>query len=262
MGTNGGDMTCQACHKNEGDYDHTFPGHGLTSQEGDIACADCHTAAPHGDEMDTHAQRIACQTCHIPAFSRAMPTKMRWEWETAGQKLPVANDQYGKPLYDNMKGTFEWGKAVRPEVAWFNGKWRRAFIGDSDTYVAEPVMLAEPVGSKADATAKLYPFKVMRGNQIADIGNQRIVTPHLFGTATGYYPFWGSWSWALAIAEGALATDTPYSGQFGFVETEMYMSLNHEVAPAGAALQCIDCHGPSGLDWGALGYTDNPYELP
>jgi octaheme c-type cytochrome (tetrathionate reductase family) len=261
MGVDGGDMSCQSCHKNEGAYDHTTPGHGLTSQEGDISCADCHGETPHGGMLDTHAERVACQTCHIPAFSRSMPTKTLWEWETAGQGLPVEYDEYGKPLYDNMKGTFEWGKNVRPEVAWFNGKWRRAFIGDSDTYDSLPVMLAEPVGSKADETAKLYPFKVMRGNQIADTGNQRIITPHLFGKATGYYPFWGTWSWALSIAEGAMASGVEYSGQYGFVDTEMYMSLNHEVAPKGAALGCLDCHGPEGLDWEGLGYDENPYPL-
>ena len=265
MGTDGGDMACQACHKNSGDsYDHTMPGHGLTSSEGEISCADsgCHTSAPHSSStMNGHTARVACQTCHIPAFSRAMPTKTLWEWETAGLKLPVTTDEYGKPLFDNMKGTFEWGKNVRPELAWFNGKWRRAFIGDSDTWETLPVKLAEPVGSKADIASKLYPFKVMRGNQIADTGNQRIITPHLFGTATGYYPFWGVWNWAMSIAEGAIASGVPYSGQYGFVDTEMYMSLNHEVAPKGAALGCTDCHGQNGLDWEGLGYEGNPYPI-
>ena len=34
----------------------------------------------------------------------------------------------------------------------------------------------------------------------------------------------------------------PFSGQYDFVETEMYWPLNHQVAPADQSLKCADCH--------------------
>ena len=34
----------------------------------------------------------------------------------------------------------------------------------------------------------------------------------------------------------------PYSGHYGFVQTEMYWPINHMVSPKEQSLQCIDCH--------------------
>jgi hypothetical protein len=34
----------------------------------------------------------------------------------------------------------------------------------------------------------------------------------------------------------------PYSGEYGFVETEMYWPLNHMVAPKEKSLSCDQCH--------------------
>jgi len=48
-----------------------------------------------------------------------------------------------------------------------------------------------------------------------------------------------------------------YSGKFDWAETEMYMSINHEVAPASEALGCMECHN-GGIDFKALGYSDDP----
>lgn len=38
----------------------------------------------------------------------------------------------------------------------------------------------------------------------------------------------------------------PYSGEFGFVETEMYWPITHMVAPAEQALDCESCHARDG----------------
>ena len=34
----------------------------------------------------------------------------------------------------------------------------------------------------------------------------------------------------------------PYSGHFGFVETEMYWPVNHMVSPKEQAVGCTECH--------------------
>ena len=37
------------------------------------------------------------------------------------------------------------------------------------------------------------------------------------------------------------------------------MAINHEVVPAGKALECLDCHREGGrMDWKALGYKRDP----
>ena len=36
--------------------------------------------------------------------------------------------------------------------------------------------------------------------------------------------------------------ELPYSGEYGFVETEMYWPTTHMVAPSEQALQCDSCH--------------------
>ena len=42
---------------------------------------------------------------------------------------------------------------------------------------------------------------------------------------------------------------------YEFAETERFMGLYHEVAPASQALTCSSCHGGNRLNFAALGYT-------
>lgn len=257
MGTDGLDYTCQRCHATT---NHAIPGNALHSQgEGRVECTDCHLGVIHQNgTLEQHRVRVACQTCHIPTFSRSMPTKMEWWWGDAGQDVsPIPTDAYGKALYDKKKGSFRFEKSVRPKLRWFNGTWRRFVIGEDDRYTSLPAVLAEPVGSKSDPNSKIYPFKLMVGNQPADTVEQRILVPHLFGAGPGPNPYWSKFDWALALSEGAAYAGQPYSGTYGFVETEMYMSLNHEVAPKSAARACTDCHN-GGIDFTELGYSADP----
>jgi hypothetical protein len=67
-----------------------------------------------------------------------------------------------------------------------------------------------------------------------------------------------------ALLDAAAITGQPYqSGDFGFVSTEMFLSVNHEVAPAEMAYGydsgCGGCHFDGKIDWAALGYiVDDP----
>ena len=97
--------------------------------------------------------------------------------------------------------------------------------------------------------------KIMRGKQPYDAGNKVIAVPHLFGPG-GY---WQTYDWGSAIGNGMKLAGLPYSGQYGFVETDMYWKVNHMVVPKGQALKCNACHGKDGvLDWKALGYPGDP----
>lgn len=255
MAVDGANMTCSACHRAE---KHVIPGKsmGVSISGGrqTLSCTDCHAGTPHGQnaQLNRHTQKVACQTCHIPTFARTLPTKVWWDWSTAGKDGPVAKDQYGLPLYDKQKGDFKWAKDVRPTYMWFNGAVGRYLAGDKMD-PAKITHLNYPLGSAADKTALIMPFKVMRGKQPYDSANNVFVVPNLWG---GY---WAHWDWNKAIADGMKAAGLNYSGQFGFAETDMYWQVSHMVVPKAQALKCNDCHSKDGrIDWKALGYAGDP----
>jgi octaheme c-type cytochrome (tetrathionate reductase family) len=277
MGTDGGNMVCTECH--QADENHGIGGMPFHSvDEGNLRdCADCHTDSPHqstlAQQLVASHPTLSCQACHIPAIARFRTTKTEWYWETAGDQTRTPVDVGdGRFDYDKMKGDFVWANDVRPTLRRHDGMWNRIMVGVNDTYTgtpspADPIVMAEPAAPKDAASAgnaKIYPFKKMIGNQVADTGNQRIVVPHLFGTKGGPNPYWAAYDWNLALQDSAAYTGIPYSGTFGFVDTVMYLTVNHEVAPKEMALGsggCMDCHGPdntgqSKIDWSELGRTD------
>ena len=283
MGMDGGDLECVDCHAVQRDLDGNLLSHGIggmpyhSVDEGEMrGCGDCHGSAanihaglPVAVTVESHPT-LACQVCHIPAIARQRSTKTEWYWDTAGELrdpiLPDPNDPT-RPSFDRKKGDFVWAFDVRPTLRRFNGTWEKTVIGVNDTYAdgqgtpENPIVLGAPVGSRDDGM--IYPFKKMIGNQPADVGFQRILVPHLFGTAGGPTPFWGNWDWVAALTEGAVATEQPFSGEVGFVYTEMYLSVNHEVAPPEMAYGydnggCTDCHFSNQIEWTALGWTGDP----
>ena len=94
------------------------------------------------------------------------------------------------------------------------------------------------------------------GYQPYDAGNQTLAVPHLFPSGpTDMDAYWKGYNWTNAVAAGMAAAGRPFSGELGWIETEMYWIQNHMVAPKEQALTCTDCHLPSGrLDFLALGY--------
>ena len=114
----------------------------------------------------------------------------------------------------------------------------------------------------------IYPFKEMTGKQVADANNNTVLIPHLFGKQSGDNPYWGTWDWNLALQDAEdYPTGQEYSGEFTFVDTVMYLSVNHEVAPKEEAFgfggvnagACVDCHGADQIDWTLLGYDKDPF---
>ena len=68
----------------------------------------------------------ACQTCHIPELAKEMPTKLAWDWSTAGKLDETGEpfheeDDFGNHTYLSIKGSFKWERDVTPEYVWFNG---------------------------------------------------------------------------------------------------------------------------------------------
>jgi octaheme c-type cytochrome (tetrathionate reductase family) len=242
MGIDGKGMNfkCQDCHKTR---NHMISGRSISvpAAEGDLSCEYCHTDSPHTEanlleyHLNKHTRTVACQTCHIPIYSKCRPTKVYWDWSTAGQDRKPEKDKYGKPNYSKKKGSFKWKESAKPEYYWYNGTVERHLIGDriNEDGITE---LTKPKGDITDPASRIYPFKLHRGKQISDADYKYLIVPKLW---KGY---WKHWDWDKAAAEGMKAAGLKYSGKYEFVDTVMYWGITHEVMPKESALSCANCH--------------------
>ncbi|MBE9486585.1 MAG: tetrathionate reductase family octaheme c-type cytochrome [Chloroflexi bacterium] len=260
MDVDGNDFQCIECHKTE---DHLIAGHSLgVSPDGHtkVNCEQCHEGEVHEESrLSAHLDSVACQTCHIPVYAKNLATKIWWDWSKAGEERPFdEKDEHGYHTYVKEKGKMKYGMNLAPEYRWFNGKGGAYSRGDKID-PRKVTSLACPIGDIADAKAKIYPFKVMRGKQIYDAVNMTLVTAKI--TNEGGY--WVDYDWNKAARLGSEASGLPYSGKYGFAETNMYWRLNHMVSPKEQALGCLDCHGDNGrMDWVGLGYKGDPMSRP
>ncbi|MEN8194391.1 MAG: tetrathionate reductase family octaheme c-type cytochrome [Bacteroidota bacterium] len=253
----GEEFQCTECHVTT-EHKITGGSHGsMEAGENMVSCLDCHDEEVHAKGiLNKHIASVACETCHIPAFAREMPTKVWWDWSEAGKDKKDKKDKYGESTYNKKKGSFVWEKNVIPTYAWYNGSAKYYHIGDK----IDPnniVELNKLNGSIKDKNAKIAPFKVMKGKQPYDKVNNYMIVPHLFGKE-GY---WKTFDWKEASEIGMESVNLVFSGSVGFIETEMSWPINHMVVPAENALKCMACHGKNSehrLDWKALGYSGDP----
>jgi octaheme c-type cytochrome (tetrathionate reductase family) len=307
MAPDGGDFSCTVCHTT---VEHRIAGpertlpardrhrHQLPGSDGDrLSCESCHTARPHGLAADTAANRklddhtdvLACASCHVPTMARARPTKVWWDWSTAGERIELADGTrqafvrhaevggHRVPVYDSQKGSFLWAVDAVPEYFWFDGHVEPTFLGDRvddarpgrETARRSPggaydgLDLERPVvtinrirGSRDDPRARIWPFKVHRGKQPYDPVGKRLLVPKLFG-APGSGAFWSDFDWQAALAAGMAYAGDDWSGSYEFVQTEMFWPLAHMVAPKEAAVGCVECHRPG--PEGRLAAVDGVY---
>jgi octaheme c-type cytochrome (tetrathionate reductase family) len=243
-------FACTDCHQTE---NHLILGRSISvsvDTANQIYCTDCHSTELHDDQrISDHVDTVACQTCHIPLGAVREPTKIHWDWSTAGQDWPEDPHEYLR-----IKGSFVYAANIMPEYYWFNGQADRYLLGDP----IDPegvTLINEPLGGIEDPSALIWPFKVHRAIQMFDAVYNYLLQPRTVGEG-GY---WTEFDWDLALRLGSEATGLPYSGSFDWAETAMYWPLSHMVVPAEHALQCQDCHGENGrMDWEALGYFGDP----
>ncbi len=217
-----------------------------------VQCTNCHSQTPHTDDrLNFHTKSVACQTCHIPAMALQDPTKVVWDWSTAGQ--PGRTDDHF--TYLKIKGSFIYEKNYIPTYMWSNGNLSYRYLLGDKIDPSKPVVIDQPAGDINDPTAKIMPFKLHMAKQPYDTVNNILLQPRTAGKGG----FWTTFDWASALQLGAQDAGLNYSGQYGFTETWMYWPTTHMVQPSANALQCNDCHSESGrLDWKALGYPGDP----
>jgi octaheme c-type cytochrome (tetrathionate reductase family) len=264
MDKDGLNFTCGKCHQSDSHEvtgsryaptaadDKGFLMRGSQGDRNPTTCRACHGNEPHDGvepKLNEHTDRIACQTCHIPAFARGpVATKMSWDWSTAGRlskkgkRLRIKGSE-GRDLYDSKKGDFTYERYVIPQYKWFNGNVKYTLFGDK-VDGTEKIKISEFMGSADDPKSRIWPVKIFTGKQPYDVVNQTLAVFHTAGKDDT--AFWGNYDWKKALEVGMAATDTPFSGKFDFVETETVWPITHMVSPKEDALTCVQCHKKNG----------------
>ncbi|WP_066709568.1 tetrathionate reductase family octaheme c-type cytochrome [Celeribacter ethanolicus] len=277
MSKDGANMVCSDCHTEES---HNWAGSRYlmdakdtigTGEPGEhrfsASCESCHSDSPHeGDlmaiKLNDHVDKVACQTCHIPEFARGgVATKTYWDWSTAGrlnaEGQPIAEHNFtqsdGQELhtYLTIKGDFEWGENVEPYYAWFNGAVDYT-LPEEEIDPTQVVEINKVLGTPDGEDSRIWPFKRMVGRQSYDAGYNKLAYSHVWGPTTDT-AFWTNYDWGKAIEAGMKAAGSPYSGEYGFIDTYMYWPITHMVAPADEAMDCAECHAEDGRLVGLAG---------
>ncbi|MBF0626270.1 MAG: tetrathionate reductase family octaheme c-type cytochrome [Magnetococcales bacterium] len=270
MSPQGQDFSCVTCHAGWG---HRVtgsryrmkardplgidrPGHTDASRS---SCESCHGERPHrhglGRKLNDHTDRVACQTCHIPAFARGgVRTKTFWDWSDAGRDqpsrvIPPRKNAAGtwETTHSHHHGTITWGENLIPEYRWFNGQVDYLQLGEviDDR---QPVPVNRMLGQEHDPQSRIWPFKRMRAILPYDPVNKILVINHSTPeNAADEEAFYRSHDWSRSVAAGMKTPGAPpFSGQVGFVEAHMFFPITHMVAPGKNALGCQDCHARNG----------------
>lgn len=305
MSAAGANLTCSDCH-NETLPDgtgHRMRGRGLDLRPNDVAqrfaCENsgCHTDRPHddfsntnGESRDTHAMKVACQTCHIPSYAKAaVGTEVARDWQDPHPSAAACNGRGGwLPRED--KGGLD-SSSLIPSYAWFDGTSEIYYLGESldavPTVPLAPDVAANFVGgfnagdptyvigmpngdvSSTSLVTKLYPMKEHWSKLARNNGNNTLV-----GHSTFEFFRTGSFCRAVAVGLGLDEANQPSSSVCNGLpgDTEMppntttvavhtYQTINHGVEPKDNALECGACHasytdgGPVRMDLkGDLGY--------
>jgi len=276
------DFSCATCHKAAG---HKIAGsryqmnvkrpgppvRGMPEDSNTASCESCHGAAPHSVDtmakikpipgfttagmaaiVNQHNNKLACQTCHIPAMARGgVPTKMLWDWSAAGKMGPdgkptVEKDAKGHTVYDSKRGTFVLAENVVPEYVWFNGEVKYTLLGDKVKKGEGHFPINRFGGSPNDGKSRIWPVKFYRGVQPYDPVNQTLVIPNTYDDGSSGSSYFASFNWEKAVAAGMADAGAPFSGKVDFIKTEMLWPITHMVAPKEKALACNECHSRNG----------------
>ncbi len=247
MAVEGANLECIDCHKTK---HHNISGklYALSSMNRDrIKCEDCHSKMPHSDDIiNNHTRKVACQTCHIPVYAKVNATKTHWDWSTAGKlkdgKPYEEDDKDGNHTYLSIKGSFEWGKNLKPEYTMFNGTADHYLLGDKYSDTSKPLVLNELYGKYNDNDAKIIPLKIHRAIQPYDPITQMLIQPKLYSDKVGDSALWKDFDWQKAAKAGMENVGLPFSGQISFIRTEMNLPVNHMVSKKENSVKCEECH--------------------
>jgi hypothetical protein len=149
-------------HGREGGRPHARQGRTPTRPPARPATARGRTRR-HGQAQRPHRQDRLPDLPHPGIRPRRHPTKMSWDWSTAGKldkdgKPFKLKDSAGHDAYDSKKGDFKYEDNVIPEYIWFNGKVNYTLRDTKlDPSQGHPHQHFE--GSPDDGKSKIWPIK-------------------------------------------------------------------------------------------------------
>jgi hypothetical protein len=245
MSTTGGDLVCQSCHLTSG---HRVAGRGSDLRPSDtdvrVECTNCHADMVTGhdrNDVDRHVARVACQTCHIPVFAKNASDSTANE-ATEVHRTWLDTHATHAPFHPASITQND----LVPAYRWWDRYSRSYLLHETAAVdlVTGRYPTSRPLGSVSSSGAKLYPFKYKTAEQPIVNRTQQLValdTSVFFATADA----------AAAVEQGLENMGHERTEGYSWVETDTFQLLNHEVAPAGQALGCADCHGGSRMDLAA-----------
>jgi len=275
MSSGGAGLVCADCHAAG---NHRVLGRGVDLRPNDVperlTCTSFHEDRPHGDydsrdgrARDTHAERLACQTCHIPTFAKVVATEVSRDWEDPHYSAKACNGRGGwlpredkaadlTPSYQWFDGTSEVYYLTEPVV----GNLPTIALSDQEAAGlglasgSQAYVLGMPNGDVASDGAKLAPMKEHLGKVALNKTTNTLV-------AHSTFEFFRTGDFQRAVKSGleqmaGMNVDDPVE----LVGVHTYQSINHGVEASGDALACGACHssmsgGPVRMDLqGELGY--------
>jgi len=258
MNAAGANLQCQDCHTFE---KHLVIGKGSDIRPTDdpdrgseVKCTTCHSQGDieheHPDEVMTHIERVACQTCHIPTYAK-VATELHRDWLTHHDGTDATTCSAENPCPGHPHT--EKASYLVPEYKWWNRTSDNYLLGDdaSRTYDAEKdtYPTSRPVGDVTDG--KLYPFKYKTAYQpMTDDGMPKLIAMDTYE----YLKVSGNVE--TSVENGLVNMDLDRNTPYVWITTDTYQLINHGVVDAVAVLACNDCHGNTGrMDLQAeLGY--------
>ncbi len=251
MAIDGVNLHCIDCHQTR---EHNIFGklYSICSMNRErIFCEDCHSETPHMEDIiNEHGLKVSCQACHIPVYAKVNATKIYWDWSTAGKlkngEPYIEEDAEGNKTYMSIKGSFVWGKNLKPDYVWFNGTASHYLLGDEIKNTNLPLILNPLNGSYNDPDSKIIPVKIHTAKQPYDPVNKLLIQPKLYAEGKGAGAFWKDFDWKKAAEIGMKENGLPFSGKIDFIETKMYWPINHMVSTKDKSVTCEECHTRNG----------------
>ena len=234
MSSHGEDLKCANCHDAG---NHRVFGRGLDLRPNDhatmLTCSRCHSEQPHAEDsrvsiLDTHANRVACQTCHIPKFAKDISTELVRDWTHPHFSAKACGGRGGW-VPDEVRAS-----NVIPSYRWFDGT--------SQVYVLGQVPPVNEDGEKAfgipngdvdSDNAKIYPMKEHRSLS-AQHDASGVMIPH------STFTFFTTSSFDEAVRVGM--EQEGLTGSYTLVDVHTFQTINHGVEDDDNALSCAECH--------------------
>jgi hypothetical protein len=245
-------------------------GRGSDLRPTDSAVAvNCSTAACHNSKstlttghataaINTHMKRVACQTCHIPAYGRKAADAVLDTVTGFGDQATETTRTWATPEWSAANNRWEptilKANNLKPVYAFFDGT---SWVYDlNDIAVLDPATgayrISRPNGGINSANSKLTPFKYKTALQ-----PQHTASGKLIALNTSVY--FKNGDLAGAIQSGLTNMGLNAGDAYTMVKTDEYQMLNHTVAPKTNALTCASCHGTTSapatqMNLKAMGY--------